>query len=182
MTENNIWTIDDKKEEAFLRKKTKLFAFAKNGDATVDGTTLTKKELAKLIQDMRRIMKLANGIGLSANQIGLPYRMFIAQVAGSQGENKFYAVFNPELEKESAEKVSMEEGCLSVIGTYGEVSRSYQVTVKGLDKHGKPVKIKAWGMLARVFQHEIDHLNGMLFIDRAKKVFRSADLERSAAE
>lgn len=177
MTEHNIWTIDDKKEEAFLRKKTKPFTFLPNGDATVDGTPLAKKDISKLIQDMRRTMKLANGIGLSANQIGLPYRMFVAQVAGSQGENKFYAVFNPELEKESSEKVSLEEGCLSVLGTYGEVSRSYQVMVRGFDKNGKPIKIKAWGMLARVFQHEIDHLNGMLFIDRTKKLFRTANLE-----
>src|SRR3989344_3979318 len=99
---------------------------------------------------MRREMHNADGIGLSANQIGLNTRVFVAMV-----ETKFYAVFNPELIQLSKETNSMDEGCLSVPGVYGLVERPSKVTLKGLDANGKPIKIKAWGLLARVFQHEM---------------------------
>jgi peptide deformylase len=112
-------------------------------------------------------MIAAEGIGLSANQIGLNTRVFVARV-----ENKFYAVFNPEIIQESKEKNKMDEGCLSIPGVYGLVERPAKVTLKGYDANGRPIKIKAWGLLARVFQHEVDHLNGNLFIDKAKQVER----------
>ena len=124
---------------------------------------------------MRKMMKRANGIGLSANQIGLPYRMFVGQIPVARGgENKSYVVLNPELEKDTKEKASQEEGCLSVIGIYGEVERPARVTLRGLDRYGKPLKIKAWGLLARMFQHEVDHLDGGLFIDKAKDVYEAS--------
>jgi peptide deformylase len=66
-----------------------------------------------------------------------------------------------------------EEGCLSIPGKWGDVERAEQIVLSGFNKMGKPVKVKAWGLLARVFQHEVDHLNGKLFIDRAKKVYSS---------
>ena len=157
---NEILTIDAKKEEKFLRKRTADFDFEK----------FTKKEINELITRMRRIMQKANGIGLSANQIGLDLKMFIAETQDTQGGTKFYAVFNPKIEKVSDEKIVYEEGCLSVPGKWGEVERAEKIIVGGQDKNGKPAKIKAWGLLARVFQHEIDHLNGKLFIDKAKKV------------
>jgi peptide deformylase len=172
MTEHNIWTVDVPAEEKFLRKKTTPFEFEKGGLRHGE-KIFSKKEVTDLIGHMKKVMHLANGIGLSANQIGLPYRMFVAQVQGAQGENKFYAVFNPELEKLSSEKEVMEEGCLSVPGFYGDVTRPREATLKGFDKHGRPLKVKAWGLLARVFQHEMDHLNGALFIDKAKNVRRS---------
>lgn len=152
-----IVTIATKKDEKFLRHKTAPFDFSK----------FSKKEVRELVQKMRRDMHAADGIGLSANQIGLDMRVFVAIV-----ENKFYAVFNPELIQLSAETSSMDEGCLSVPGVYGLVERPAKVTLKGLDAYGKPIKIKAWGLLARVFQHEMDHLNGGLFIDKAKQVER----------
>ena len=81
---------------------------------------------------------------------------------------------NPEkIEKINKSTVSFEEGCLSVPGKWGEVTRAEQIVISGYTKMGKPVKVKAWGLLARVFQHEIDHLNGKLFIDHAKKVYTS---------
>jgi len=157
---NEILTIDVKKEDKFLRHKTADFDFAK----------FSKKEITALIARMRRIMHGANGIGLSANQIGLDLKMFIAEIPDAQGGTKFYAVFNPKIEKAGGEAAVFEEGCLSVPGKWGDVERAAQITIAGFDKNGKPAKIKAWGLLARVFQHEMDHLNGKLFIDKAKKV------------
>ena len=158
---NDIWIINEKKEEKFLRKKTADFDFKK----------FTKKEIANLLVNMRRIMRKANGVGLSANQIGLNLNMFVAEVPDAEGVTKFYAIFNPKIEKKSGEIVTLEEGCLSVPGRWGHVPRAERVTLVGFDKNQKPVKIKAWGLLAQVFQHETDHLQGKLFIDRTKKVY-----------
>lgn len=158
---NEILTIKDKKEGKFLHKKTSVFDFKK----------FTKKEIYELVQRMRRIMRKANGVGLSANQIGLDLSMFVAEVPDVDGGTKFYAIFNPKFEKLSEEKVTNEEGCLSVVGTWGDVARSEQATLSGMDKNGKKVKIKAWGLLARVFQHEMDHLHGTLFIEKAKNLY-----------
>jgi peptide deformylase len=156
-----IVTVAQKKDEKFLRKKTVPFVF-KNFD---------KKEINALVMRMRRIMHAANGIGLSANQIGLDFAVFVAEVPDSKGGTKFYAVFNPKIEKMQTGIVSFEEGCLSIPGKWGDVERAEQIVLSGFNKMGKPVKVKAWGLLARVFQHEVDHLNGKLFIDRAKKVY-----------
>ena len=158
--QNEILTIDQKIEEKFLRKKTADFDFAK----------FTKKDIAELVARMRRIMRTANGIGLSANQIGLDLKMFVAEVPDEGGGTKFYAVFNPKIEKINEDTVLFEEGCLSIPGKWGDTPRAERITVTGFDRNQKAVKIKAWGLLARVFQHEIDHLNGKLFIDRAKVV------------
>ena len=157
---NEILTVGERKEEKFLRHKTVDFDFKK----------FTRQEITDLIARMRRIMHRANGIGLSANQIGLDFKMFIAEIPDTQGGTKFYAVFNPKLEKAGDEMVVYEEGCLSIPGKWGDVERAKTVVISGQDKNGKPAKIKAWGLLARVFQHEMDHLNGKLFIDRAKNV------------
>jgi peptide deformylase len=172
-----IWTVEDKKQEKFLRAKTEKFVFSEKG-AEVAGKTFTRSQLNQLLKEMHQVMKKADGIGLSANQIGLPYRLFVAEVRGAQGERKFYAVFNPEIEKISSEKSTSEEGCLSIPNLYGEVSRAAQIVLRGLDKNGKPLKIKAWGLLARVFQHEVDHLNGILFIDKTKQLYRVPVSER----
>lgn len=167
----DIWTIAKKNQEKFLRSRTEEFVFGKNG-ATVAGKTFSRTQLNQLLVEMRKAMKKANGIGLSANQIGLPYRLFVAEIQSAQGERKFYAIFNPEIEKTGPDKSTAEEGCLSVPDVYGEVSRAAQVTLRGLDKNGRPLKIKAWGLLARVFQHEVDHLNGVLFIDKTKQLYK----------
>lgn len=160
---SEIVTIAQKKDEKFLRKRTVPFDFKK----------FTRKEVNELITRMQRAMHAANGIGLSANQIGLTFSVFVAEVPDAQGGTKFYAVFNPKIEKSSKELITFEEGCLSVPGKWGEVARAEQIIVSGYNKMGKSVKVKAWGLLSRVFQHEIDHLNGKLFIDRAKKVYES---------
>lgn len=162
-----IVTVAQKKDEKFLRKKTVPFDFKK----------FTRKEVNELITRMRRIMHTANGIGLSANQIGLEFSVFVAEVPDAQGGTKFYAVFNPKIEKVDKATITFEEGCLSVPGQWGEVTRAEQIVVSGYNKMGKKVKVKAWGLLARVFQHEIDHLNGKLFIDKAKKLYTAEQAE-----
>ena len=141
-----------KEQENFLRKKTIDFDFSKH----------SLKEIKDLIKKMRAAMKKANGIGLSANQVGLNLKFFIARV-----NNKFYSVFNPKITKFSEETITLEEGCLSVPEIFGPVERSQKITLEGQDMNGKKIKIKCWDLLARVFQHEVDHLNGILFIDKA---------------
>lgn len=166
-----ILLIEKKNDAKFLRKKTVPFDFAK----------FSRKEVNELVARMRRTMQAANGIGLSANQVGLPYRMFVAEVPDAQGGTKFYAVFNPKIEKASTAAISYEEGCLSVPGKWGAVVRPERILIAGQDKNGRPAKVKAWGLLARVFQHEMDHLNGKLFIDRTKKVYDAeAEAEKAA--
>jgi len=148
-----IVTIENKKAAKILRKKTSNFDFSE----------YSKSDLRKLLQVMKQTMREADGIGLSANQVGLDLNFFVAEVNG-----KFYSIFNPKIEKRSSETEETKEGCLSVPATYGIVRRSEKVTLSGFDINGKKIKIKAWGLLARVFQHETDHLNGGLFIDKAK--------------
>ena len=152
--------------------------------ADFDFQEFTKKEINDLIKKMREAMNKDNGIGLSANQIGLNLRIFVAQISDEplkRDENnkiilpssksmKFYAIFNPETVKFPEKKTMMEEGCLSVPGIYGLVERPERITLVGFDKNGRKIKIKAFGLLARVFQHEVDHLNGILFIDKAKNI------------
>lgn len=152
MTQHGIWTINDKSETKLLRKKMSAFDFSK----------FSKKQLTELIKKMREAMKKSNGIGLSANQMGLDMHFFVAQAEG-----KFYAIFNSKITKTFDGDIHMEEGCLSVPEVFGEVVRPAKLVLEGLDKNGKKVKIKAWGLLARIFQHELDHLDGKLFIDTA---------------
>lgn len=153
-----IVTVNERAQEKFLRKKTADFDFSK----------FSQKEINELVARMRRIMKEADGIGLAANQIGLNMRVFVAELQSKEGSRKFYAIFNPEIEKPAEATDDMEEGCLSVPGIFGQVSRKQGLTIRGFDKNGKRIKIKTKGLLARVFQHEVDHLNGTLFIDKAK--------------
>lgn len=150
-----IWTINNKEQEKFLRRKASEFDFKKHD----------KKEIREIIKNMRVEMAKALGIGLSANQLGIDIKLFIAKADGKQ-----YSVFNPVITKFSKETVIMEEGCLSVPEMYGEVERPEKITLEGFDAAGKKTKIKAWGLLARIFQHETDHLNGILFIDKAKNL------------
>lgn len=159
-----IYSHKNRLEEKVLRTSTAPFDFSK----------FTKREIQELITLMRRTMKEARGVGLSANQIGKNISVFVAQV-----ENKFYAVFNPKIAKASG-AVELEEGCLSVPDTYGVIARHERVTLEGFDRNGKKIKLKAWGLLAQVFQHEVDHLNGKLFIDKAEKLYSAAKSERLA--
>ncbi len=161
-----ILTINNKKEEGFLRTKTADFDFSKH----------SKKNIDKLIKKMKTAMFKAHGIGLSANQVGLNLNFFTAQVPEIKDQKiigqKSYAIFNPEIMKFSKQTEIIEEGCLSVPRVYGEVERPENIILKGYDRYGRKKEIKAKGLLARVFQHEVDHLNGVLFIDKAKKLYK----------
>jgi peptide deformylase len=149
----------------------------------------------QLIDDMVETMHAANGIGLAAIQVGVPERIIVVQLPpdpeqdaeGEQDPNsgELYTVLNPELARKSREMEEGIEGCLSVPGWVGEVSRHESVTVKGLDLRGQRVRIKADGLLARVFQHEIDHCDGILFIDHiedSEKIWPVEEGQEEAAE
>ena len=115
-----------------------------------------------LIRDMYETMKAAPGIGLAAPQVGINERIIVVDI----GEG-MTAMVNPKIVKRSG-KITCMEGCLSVPGVEGPVERSSVICVKGLDQGGKPFTVDAEGLLAIVFQHEIDHLDGILFIDRVE--------------
>jgi peptide deformylase len=136
------------------------------------------KDLGTLIDDMVETMREAPGVGLAAPQIGLSERLIVVEYyereedeENEEAPKKVWAVINPEIVKASEEMMMGAEGCLSIPGLVGEVERHAEVHIKGLNRHGKPMKVKAKGWLARIFQHEIDHLNGVLFPDRAIRVW-----------
>lgn len=141
-------------------------------------------DLQALIDDMIETMRAAPGVGLAASQVSDRRRVIVIEFA-EPAENedepppppKLYVLVNPKIARRSKELDVDEEGCLSVPGFIGEVERHTQVTVKGRNRHGKPTRIKAEGWLARILQHEIDHLDGILYIDRASKVWRPEDVE-----
>lgn len=122
----------------------------------------------KLLDNMADTMYDAHGVGLAAPQIGVPKRVIIVDTA--EEEQELIELINPEIVKSSGEQLGP-EGCLSIPGINGDVKRFEKVTVKGLDRDGHEVTIKAEGFLARVFQHEIDHLNGILFTDIAESIY-----------
>jgi len=133
------------------------------------------KSIEKLIDDMVETMHAANGIGLAANQVGVLQRVIVVELPLDEEDpqsGKLYTLINPEVVSSSQDVASGEEGCLSIPYYYGEVTRPQSVVVRGRDRKWREVKIKASGMLARVFQHEIDHLNGILFIDRMTDMAR----------
>ena len=136
----------------FLRKKTEEVEDFKD------------PKLAKLVLGMVKTMEAEKGIGLAAPQVGSDFRICVAKV-----DNETYILINPKIKSYSRKKEIFEEGCLSFPGKYFLVERPVKVKIKARDLSGKKIKIKAEGLLARVLQHEIDHLEGVLIIDRAIK-------------
>lgn len=126
-------------------------------------------ETQKLIDDLIDTMIHDDGIGIAATQVGASLQIFIL---GGKTKADAQCFINPVITSFSDKKTYLEEGCLSVPGVYGLVLRPAKVRLKALDRHGKKVDIKASGLTAKVFQHEVDHLNGILFIDRAEKIFQ----------
>ena len=129
------------------------------------------KEVEELAEHMAETMYQAPGIGLAANQVGVPKRLLVADIAPGQPESNLIVLANPEIIAAEGE-VIIEEGCLSVPEYQAEVKRHEKITVRGLDLKGEEVEIEAEGLLAVVLQHEIDHLNGVLFIDRISRLKR----------
>jgi peptide deformylase len=128
--------------------------------------------LQRLIQDMIDTMYLAPGIGLAANQVGRPIRLIVFDVTPKDQDRNPSVIINPEIVEAEGEQ-TLEEGCLSVPDYYSDVKRSAKVLVRGLDAEGKPVEICGEGILATVLQHEIDHLDGVLFIERISALKRA---------
>jgi peptide deformylase len=147
--------------------------------------TAFDKDLQTLIDDMIETMREAPGVGLAAPQVGIPDRLIVIEYIDPPEDEeeqkevkpKLYVMANPEIVKTSEEKVLGVEGCLSIPGLVGEVERFNMVHVKGLNRRGQPMKVKAEGWLARIFQHEIDHVNGVVFPDRATRVWKPAPEE-----
>jgi peptide deformylase len=127
------------------------------------------KDLQVLIDEMTDIMRHQQGTGIAAPQVGESLQLIVVE-----NEDKIYVMANPEIMRSSSETEINPEGCLSVPNVGSKVERSLAVTVRGQDRNGKPIRIKAKGMLARIFQHEIDHINGILIIDvnRSKELWQ----------
>lgn len=144
-------------------------------------------ELTRIIEDMKEALDPElEGVALAAPQIGIPYRIFVvrrdrtvappppsAEGALPPPPAPAYDVYiNPEVIKTSRKRAKMDEGCLSVRGVYGTTKRHERVTLRALDIHGKKFERGAGGLMAQIFEHEIDHLNGILFVDHAERLIR----------
>jgi peptide deformylase len=142
------------------------------------------KDLQTLIDNMVETMRAAPGVGLAAPQVSASVRLVVVEY-GEEDEDgnevspkKLYTLINPVIEKVSEEKVKAIEACLSIPGLVGEVERHQNILIKGLNRAGKPVKINAEGWLARIFQHEMDHLDGIVYPDRALRVWKPREDEK----
>ena len=127
-------------------------------------------DIKSQITNMIETMEDAPGAGLAAPQVGISNRVIVVQFGDEEDEEvplKIYALVNPVITKQSKETVIGIEGCLSIPNIVGEVERSETIVIKGLNRFGQPFKLRASGWLARIFQHEVDHLEGILFTDRA---------------
>ena len=138
------------------------------------------REIKTLVADMFETMYEAPGVGLDAIQIGVPTRIVTADTAKKDEEKRPQVFLNPEVVWSSEDKASYEEGCLSIPEYYEEVERPTQVKVRYMDIDGKSQEIEANGLLATVLQHEIDHLNGVLFIDHISKLKRDRVIKKFA--
>ena len=144
---------------AVLRQKAKKVS-------RIDGS------IQRLIDDMIETMRQANGVGLAAPQIGVPLRVIVVQMSGDE----LIVLINPEIARRTGEQ-EVTEGCLSVPGYYGEIKRAAEVVVKGKNRNGKVIRIRAEGLMAEAMQHEIDHLNGTLYIDHVERPERLHKIE-----
>lgn len=144
--------------------------------------------LQELVDDMVETMRVAPGLGLAAPQIGVSLRVAVIELPEEEEEEsedrhrgKLYVICNPEIVKNWGQQEG-EEGCLSVPLYVGEVTRAERVVVKAQDRHGKPFRIRGDGLMARVLQHEIDHLDGKLFLDRVESLDKLYRIEPSEDE
>lgn len=143
--------------------------------------------LSRLVEDMFDSMHEANGIGLAAPQIGISKRLIVVEMPDDEDHphpGERWVMCNPEIVRASRETVVGQEGCLSVVGYVGMVERAEKVTIAAEDLRGRKFRVKAEDYLARAFQHEIDHLNGVLYVEIAKEgsVITLEELEKQAQE
>ncbi len=145
----------------------------KKASLHVDEARFDTRELNELVEDLKEAMKEDNGIGIAAPQVGVHDRVIIVDM-GDIGPTAFV---NPKIVSRSMSKFDFEEGCLSVPGVYGMVERHKKVKVKAYTQNGEPVTLGLKGTLAVVFQHEIDHLDGILFIEKVKVYTHGANVQ-----
>jgi peptide deformylase len=141
-------------------------------------------EIRALIEGMYAVMHGARGIGLAAPQVGVSQRVFVLDLEDDDGQRVQRAFVNPVMKEKSGSMVG-EEGCLSIPGLYADVKRHARVVFEALDETGSPFRIEATGLLSRALQHELDHLDGVLFVDRLSLVRRrllDSKLERIREE
>ena len=139
---------------------------------------MVDKDLQKLMDDMLETMYAAPGIGLAAIQIGIPKRIIVLDIDQKEGQKNPMYFVNPEIVDKSENHSTYEEGCLSVPGQFAEIDRPDQCFVKYLDYNGEPREINAQGMLATCIQHEMDHLEGILFIDYLSKLKKTMIIKK----
>jgi len=139
----------------------------------VDVQKISSKEMQKFIKDMVETMYVKDGVGLASVQVGNPIQLFVlAKNYNTLNKHEDLCLINPTWTKLSIRKGWDEEGCLSVPGVYGKVRRYLKIKVKAFDKNGQPVEFIAEDFFARIIQHEVDHLNGHLFIEKAKDLHK----------
>ena len=126
----------------------------------------------RLLDDMIETMREAKGVGLAASQVGVPKRILIA----TDGDDIICEMINPRCEKANREELGV-EGCLSIPDCYGEVPRAVKVVVHALNREGQEFRLEAEGLLARILQHELDHLDGILFTDKAVRIIDPEELK-----
>jgi peptide deformylase len=134
-------------------------------------------DLQRLIDDMVETMYAAPGVGLAANQVGSPHRVFVANPSEDHDPAQLLVLINPELVESDGEIIA-EEGCLSIPDFREEVRRARRVLVRGLDRNERPIEVEGEDLLARIVQHELDHLNGVLFVDRLSPAKRDILLRK----
>lgn len=138
------------------------------------------RSLKKLVADMTETLRDANGAGLAAPQVGVSQRVIVLCINENESTVEL-AIVNPEIVKRKGERVC-KEGCLSIPGYVGEIKRSEEVKVKGFDVTGKELKIKGQGLLGQALEHEIDHLNGVLYVDHLESQDKLKRLEPAPAD
>jgi peptide deformylase len=139
--------------------------------ATAAPVTSFDESLQRLIDDMTETMYAAPGVGLAATQVGVALRVFVIDLSAGRDRNGLIVMVNPEFVARDGMQLE-EEGCLSLPGFNATVVRPARATVKGLDRHGREHSVDGTALLARAFQHEMDHLDGMVFVDRLRGIKR----------
>ncbi|MGI8558050.1 MAG: peptide deformylase [Solirubrobacteraceae bacterium] len=174
--------IDDQR---LALRRAALAHVRKLGDPVLRSSALAVEHFDQVLLDqvasMSALMVDAMGVGLAATQVGVLHRLLVYRV---QPESRVLALVNPEIEWSGRELETMEEGCLSLPGVHVDVERPLHVRVRAQDEHGAPLRVEASGLEARVIQHELDHLDGVLMLDRASREQRREAMRamREAAE
>lgn len=147
--------------------------------APIDPAIITSREMQKFIKDMVETMYVKDGVGLAAIQVGKTIQLCtIVKQFNTFSPRKDLCLINPSWTKISRHKAWDEEGCLSVPGLYGKIQRYTKIKVNALDEKGRPIEFVAEDFFARIVQHEVDHLNGHLYIEKAKEIHPAESVKR----